>query len=61
MQDDDASTSCDDAAAWLRERYKNDPKPVIDISWREGEPVSRANYERILEILFSPRADSPSA
>lgn len=57
---DGASISGDDASAWLRERCKDEPETKVDISWRDQKPDPVA-YRRLLELLFSPRADSPSA
>lgn len=54
----DRAPSGDEAAQWLREQR---PVPHIDISWRNERPVAEANRRRILEILFSPSADTPSA
>lgn len=47
-----------EAARWLREQR---PVPHIDIGWRDEKPVAAENRRRILEILFSPSADTPSA
>ncbi|MFE4370356.1 hypothetical protein ACFRMN_19340 [Streptomyces sp. NPDC056835] len=56
----DGASAGEDAGAWLREHFKGDPAPEISITWRDEEPDPVA-YRRILEILFAPRADSPSA
>ena len=58
MQDGEARG--EQAGAWLRDRFKDDPQPRVSITF-EGEAVDSAAYRRLLEILFSPRADSGTA
>ncbi|MFF3751761.1 hypothetical protein ACFYYH_15095 [Streptomyces sp. NPDC002018] len=41
------------AAIWLREHFKDDPEPEINIAWTAAAEPDRS-YERLLEILFSP-------
>lgn len=48
------------AGEWLRNHFKDDPEPKVTITFRDEEPDPVA-YRRILEILFSPRADGPAA
>lgn len=54
---DGAAIPGGEASGWLRERFGADPEPQISITWRDEKPDPVA-YRRILEILFSPRADS---
>jgi hypothetical protein len=56
---DDRTADGDAAGEWLRQNI-TDPDSQIDITWRDEAPDPVA-YRRILEILFSPRSDSPTA
>ncbi|MFC5799150.1 hypothetical protein [Streptomyces formicae] len=58
---DGASISGNEASAWLREHFADKPERKVNITWRDEEPISDAAQRRILEILFTPRAGSPSA
>lgn len=51
----------EEASDWLKGHFAGDSAPSINISWRDQEAVSDAKRRRVLEILFSPRADTPSA
>ncbi|MGA4942168.1 hypothetical protein [Streptomyces cinereoruber] len=57
----DGSIQGEEASAWLKAHFAGEAEPSIDLGWRDEEPVSSASRRRILEILFSPRADTPSA
>lgn len=57
----DGSIRGEEASAWLKQHFADASGSDINIGWRDEEPVSSANHRRILEILFSPRADTPSA
>jgi hypothetical protein len=59
MQDGSAIPA-EEAGAWLREHFKDDPEPRVDIIFRDEAPDPVA-YRRILEILFHPRTDEPAA
>jgi hypothetical protein len=59
MQDGDAIPA-EAAGEWLREHFKDDPEPRVEITFRDEEPDAVA-YRRILEILFHPRTDEPAA
>ncbi|QHC19004.1 hypothetical protein GR131_28225 [Streptomyces sp. GF20] len=50
------NASVDEAGVWLREHFKDDPAPRVDIGFRDEEPDQVA-YRRILEILFRPGVD----
>ncbi|MBC9726612.1 hypothetical protein [Streptomyces sp. TRM68367] len=56
MQDGEAIPA-EAAGEWLRKNLKDDPEPSPRIRIRDEAPDPVA-YRRILEILFSPRADS---
>lgn len=45
----------DEAGEWLREHFRDDPEPRIDITWQVGEP-SPLVYREVMEILFGPPA-----
>ncbi len=53
MQDGDARA--DDAGAWLRDHFKDDPEPRIDITL-EPAPANPLVYNEVMEILFGPPA-----
>lgn len=55
MQDGEA-TPAEEAGAWLRKHFKDDPEPKVSITFRDEEPDPVA-YRRLLEILFRPRTD----
>ena len=57
---DGKNVPAEEAGAWLREHFKDDPEPKVDITFRDEEPDPVA-YRRILEILFSPRGNRPAA
>lgn len=57
----DGSIRGEEASAWLKAHVAGEPEASLSIAWRDEEPVSDAAQRRILEILFSPRADTPSA
>lgn len=56
----DGAARGEQAGAWLREHFKDDPEPRVSITF-EGDAMDSAAYRRLLEILFSPRADSGTA
>lgn len=58
---DGVPISGDDANAWLREHFKDDPNPEVRIEWAADEEPDEGTYNRLLQILFSPRHDSPAA
>ncbi|MEU6610394.1 hypothetical protein ABZ922_36010 [Streptomyces shenzhenensis] len=47
----------EEAGEWLRQHFKDDPAPRVDITFRNEEPDLVA-YRRVLEILFCPRTDT---
>ncbi|MFD3532012.1 hypothetical protein [Streptomyces sp. NPDC058664] len=53
----DGSIGGEEASAWLREHFADDPAPEISISfaWDASAAPDRGAYERLLEILFTPR------
>ncbi|MFF3500464.1 hypothetical protein [Streptomyces sp. NPDC003247] len=55
MQDGDA-TRAEAAGEWLRKK-----KPEISIRWEKAEEHDPDAYERLLRLLFSPRADTGTA
>lgn len=58
MQNEETE-SAEVAGRWLREHFKDDPKPRVEITFRDEEPDPVA-YRRILEILFRPRNGTPT-
>lgn len=57
----DGAESGADASAWLREHFKDDPKPEVTLTWTPGPPMSRAKRARLLEILFGPESQDEAA
>lgn len=57
---DGSEIPADEAGRWLRENLKDAPEPKVSIAFRDEHPDPVA-YRRILEILFSLRADRPAA
>lgn len=51
----DGSARADEAGAWLRERFKDDPEPRIDITLAPAAANSLV-YNEVMEILFGPPA-----
>jgi hypothetical protein len=58
---DGAAISGEDAAAWLREHFAGDPDPQITFTWDANAVADQGAYERLLEILFSPKAGDKAA
>lgn len=54
MQNGDAIRA-DEAGTWLREHFKDDPDPGISFTWDATARPDQGAYERLLEILFTPR------
>lgn len=52
MQDGSAIPA-EAAGEWLREHFKDDPEPRIDITLMVGES-NPAAYREVMEILFGP-------
>lgn len=52
----DGSARSEEAGAWLREN-----KPEISIRWDAADEHDEDAYRRLLELLFSPRADTGTA
>lgn len=50
---DGKSVPAEEAGAWLREHFKGDPEPKVDITLVIGEP-NPLIYREVLEILFGP-------
>jgi hypothetical protein len=50
---DGEATPADEAGAWLREHFKDDPAPRVDITLVPGQANS-AVYQEVMEILFGP-------
>ena len=50
---DGSDTPAEEAGQWLRDHFKDDPEPRVDITLIPGEP-SPAAYREVLEILFGP-------
>jgi len=51
----------DDASAWLKRHFADDPAPEVSIRWDVNEEHDEGGYGRLLQILFSPRPDRPAA
>lgn len=49
------------AGEWLKEHFAGEPALDIDITWDPRARPDQGAYERLLEILFSPRSDTPAA
>lgn len=58
--DDAPAISGADASAWLREHFKDDPEPRVDITWEVTEP-NDAVFREVLEILFAPEPGETAA
>jgi hypothetical protein len=50
---DDAKARGDEAGEWLREHFKDDPAPRVEIVMEVTEP-NPAVYQEVMEILFGP-------
>lgn len=59
MQDGSAIPA-DEAGAWLREHFKDDPAPRVEITWEVTEPNDRV-FNEVLSILFGPEGDTAAA
>lgn len=51
----DGSIRGEEASAWLKQHLAGDPEPVISFAWEPEAPPDQGAYERLLEILFTPR------
>ncbi|WP_406108629.1 hypothetical protein OG698_38610 [Streptomyces sp. NBC_01003] len=51
--EDGRDVQAEEAGEWLRERFKDDPEPSVDITLVVGEPNPTA-YREVMEILFGP-------
>lgn len=60
MQDGDA-TPAEEAGAWLREHFKDDPEPKVSIEWTARTERDDAGFSRLLTALFTPLTDGPEA
>lgn len=49
----DGAIQAEEAGAWLREH-----KPQVSIRWDVNDEHDQDAYERLLKLLFSPRAGS---
>lgn len=58
---DGASISGEDASAWLREHFAGQANPEISFTWAPDAVPDQGAYERLLEILFSPRTGDKAA
>lgn len=57
---DGASIPREEPGEWLREHYARAGQAEIELKWdAEAKPDAGA-YGRLLEILFTPHADSPA-
>lgn len=52
----DGESRAEEAGKWLR---KN--RPEISLRWEEAGERDQDAYERLLKLLFSPRADTGTA
>lgn len=59
MQDGNAIPA--EAGEWLREHFKDDPAPRVDIAWSAAEDRDDAGFARFLNALFTPIPDGPEA
>lgn len=50
-----------EAGEWLRQHFAGDPKPEVRMEWTVNEEHDEGGYNRLLQILFSPRPDRPAA
>jgi hypothetical protein len=60
MQDGKA-IQAEEAGQWLRENLADTPEPKISIRWDAADEHDEDAYRRLLKLLFSPRADTPTA
>jgi hypothetical protein len=56
MQDGNAIPA-EAAGEWLRDHFKDDPSPRVDIAWTVREEVDEAGFARFLAALFTPLPD----
>lgn len=50
----------EEASAWLREHFRDDPAPHVSITWTEDDSRTEA-YGQLLEFLFAPRPGDAAA
>lgn len=50
---DGKNVPAEEAGAWLREHFEDDPEPKVDITLMAAPP-NPAAYREVLEILFGP-------
>lgn len=60
MQDGQA-TPAEEAGAWLREHFKDDPEPRVEITWTVSREPNPAALAWVLDTLFAPRPDDQAA
>lgn len=58
---DEVSITGEDASAWLRKHFAGRENPQISFTWAPDATADRGAYERLLEVLFSPRAGDLAA
>jgi hypothetical protein len=59
MQDGSAIPA-EEAGAWLRDHFKDDPAPRVSITWDVTEP-NDAVFLEVLDILFTPEPGDAAA
>lgn len=60
MQNGDAIPA-EAAGEWLRDHFKDDPDPRVDITWTVSEGPNPAALAWMLDVLFAPRPDDQAA
>lgn len=58
---DKAPITGEEAGQWLREHFAGEPAPEITFTWDAHAIADQGAYERLLEILFRPRAGEKAA
>jgi hypothetical protein len=56
-----AAIPADVAGEWLREHFADDTESKVEVAWTVNEEHDPDAYCRLLQLLFSPRPDSPAA
>ncbi|MET9385332.1 hypothetical protein ABZY09_30740 [Streptomyces sp. NPDC002928] len=58
---DEALIRAEEAGEWLREHFKDDPAPRVEITWTVREAPNPAALAWVLDTLFAPRPDDQAA
>lgn len=58
---DGRNIPAEEAGAWLRQHFENEPEPEVTITWKVSEQPNPAALAWMLDVLFAPRPDDQAA